>query len=310
MPSLTLDPVREAFSHLPPPVVVFNKSHSGSRLLTELIAASGVFMGAHVNKSHDSVDVLELAEALVKGYYPTYGRLWDDTLTPDQQLTDLAQRVFERHLQGYPGGRWGWKLCETTYIVPVVDYCFPGARFIHLVRDGRDVAFSDHHAPDSDFWRKAYFNTDRIRTWRGMRLTPQAYRRQSHLYNARHWLNSVEVGRNYAAMLRERCLEIRYEDLCLRFDATARRLLDFLNAPHPDAAIHAVQSSVRTTSVGKHRRQPPRKQREVLSITKPLLLSFGYLKADPERPRLSLWHSRRMDDLIDRYRKRLRRRSR
>jgi len=60
MPSPTLDPVRDAFAHLSPPVVVFNKSHSGSRLLAELISASGIFMGAHVNESRDSLDIFEL----------------------------------------------------------------------------------------------------------------------------------------------------------------------------------------------------------------------------------------------------------
>ena len=42
------------------------------------------------------------------------------------------------------------------------------ARYIHLIRDGRDVAFSDHHAPDKAFWRKVYFNTDRIRDLAGV----------------------------------------------------------------------------------------------------------------------------------------------
>lgn len=307
MPSPTLDTVRQAFASLASPVVVFNKSHSGSRLLAELISASGVFLGAHVNESRDSLDVLELAVTLVERYYPDYGRLWDEAEEADEELAALAMSVFERHLEGFPGGRWGWKLCETTFVLPVVDYCFPGARFIHLVRDGRDVAFSDHRAPDNDFWRKVYFNTNRIRSWRGMRLTPQAYRRRSHLYNAAHWMNSVTVGRNYAAMLRDRCLEVRYEDLCLRFDATARRVLEFIDAPQPDAALHAVESRVRTASIGKYRWQPRRRQERVLAVTKPLLLSLGYLQADPEPARFSLWHSRHMDDLIDRLRKRWRR---
>lgn len=307
MPSPTLDPVRQAFAGLAPPVVVFNKSHSGSRVLAELISSSGIFLGAHVNESGDSLDALELAVTLVERYYPDYGRLWDETEEADQELAALAMRVFKRHLEGFPGGRWGWKLCETTYVLPVVDYCFPGARFIHLVRDGRDVAFSDHRAPDSNFWRKVYFNTDRIRSWQGMRLTPQAYRRRSYLYNAIHWMNSVSVGRDYAAMLRERCLEVRYEDLCLRFDVTARRVLEFLNASQSDAALRALESRVRTVSIGKFRQQPRRRQERVLAVTKPLLLSLGYVQVDPEEPRFSLWHSRRMDDLIDRSRKRWRR---
>ena len=68
-------------------------------------------------------------------------------------------------------------------------------RVIHLVRDGRDVAFSDHRGPDNAFWRRIHFDTDRIATWRGLRLTGPAYRRRPHLYNAAHWSNAVRVAR-------------------------------------------------------------------------------------------------------------------
>ncbi|MNC92515.1 hypothetical protein D3C83_89620 [compost metagenome] len=94
----------------------------------------------------------------------------------------------------------------------------------------------------------------------------------------------------------------------MHFDATARLVLEFLGAPDPEAALRAVGSGVRSESVGKYRQQSARKQRQALAITKPLLLSLGYLDADIEPPRPSLWHSRSMDDLIDRYKKRFSRR--
>ena len=57
--------LRDELCALPPPIVVFNKSHSGSRLLARVLAAGGVFMGAHLNASHDSLDLLPLVEYLV-----------------------------------------------------------------------------------------------------------------------------------------------------------------------------------------------------------------------------------------------------
>lgn len=304
----TFDPLRTAFEGTEVPVIIFNKSHSGSRMLAELVAASGVFLGSHVNESYDSLDLLELVNALVENYYPDYGPLWNPKMPADTKLADLACRAFNSHLGGVArSASWGWKLCETVYILPVLNYCFPGARYIHLIRDGRDVAFCDHRAPDNPFWRKVYFNTHRIRTFRGRRLTPQSYRRNSAIYNALHWQNSVTLGRNFGMMLRDQYMEVRYEDLCLNFEATARRVLDFINAPRPDDALHAVQSKVYVTSVGKYQQQPERRVRDVMAILKPLLLSLGYLENDPEPPRLSLWHSRTMDNLIDRWRKRQRR---
>jgi hypothetical protein len=70
--------------------------------------------------------------------------------SPVDTLPALVREVMRRHLEGFDAGAarpWGWKLCETTYAVPVIDFLFPGAKFIHLIRDGRDVAFCDHHAP-------------------------------------------------------------------------------------------------------------------------------------------------------------------
>lgn len=290
-----LTALRDELAQLPPPVVVFNKSHSGSRLLTELLAAAGVFMGAEQNASRDALPVLEVVEALVRRYYPDYAPLWDPEHEPDPALVPLVRTALARHLAGHEPGRgapWGWKLCESVYALPVIDGLFPGARFVHLVRDGRDVAFCDHKGPTDAFWRKVYFDTERMRTFRGMPLDPGWYRRRAHVFNAQHWVNSVRVGRAYGAMLRERCLEVRYEDLCRDFPATATRVLHFTGAPRAGEAIERLAPSVRATSIGKHRLRPPSALAEVVEIEKPLLLALGYLRADPEPPRRSPWNLR------------------
>ena len=305
MTSPTLDGFRDAVAHYGPPVILFNKSHSGSRLLTDLFAGAGIAMGAHLNTSRDSLDVLELVEYLVTRYYPDYSPLWAAGQPPDQELQRLIHRVFAQHLEGVPAGRrWGWKLCETVYILPVLDYCFPGAQFVHLIRDGRDVAFCDHKAPDSPFWRKVYFNTDRIRTHGGLRLSAQAYRRRSHLYNAIHWSNSVATGRAYGAMLRERYLEVRYEHLCRDLPGAATPLLAAVGVANPAAAIDRVQATVFESSVGKFRQYPAAWVSRVTAIEKPLLLQLGYLDRDTEAASGWPWHSPWTDMLVDRWRRR------
>jgi hypothetical protein len=272
--------VREELGALPAPIVVFNKSHSGSRLLARLLEEGGIFMGAHRNGSGDSVDVLKLVEYLVTQYYPDYAPLWDGGVV-DDALPELVREVFSSHLGGFSGnGSWGWKLCETSHILPVVDYLFPSARYIHLVRDGRDVAFSDHRAPNRPFWKKIYFNTDGISAWRGLKFHSRDYARRSHIYNALHWVNSVTVGRFYGAMLRERCLEVRYEDLCGDYDNCARRVLAFAGVEETAGAIEAVRPGVHQESLHKYLRQPKDKVREVVEIAKPMLLAMGYMEPD------------------------------
>jgi len=280
---LGLAKLRDELAGIAPPVVIFNKSHSGSRLLGSLIEAAGVFMGAHQNDSKDSWDVLPLVEHLVVEHYPDYAPLWSGTAA-DTALPEIARTAFKNHLEGFEGGSapWGWKLCETTYILPVIDFLFPRAKYIHLIRDGRDVAFSEHRAPNRPFWKKVYFNTDRISTWRGLRFHRRDYARRGHIYNALHWVNSVSVGRAYGAMLRERCLEVRYEALCEDFEKTAQQVLSFLevDAGKVKEAIVRVGPQAHRGAVHKHLRQPQAIVREVVEIEKPLLLSLGYLEPD------------------------------
>lgn len=273
----------QSVSGLPPPIIIYNKSHSGSRLLAGLLESGGIFLGSHLNESRDSLDVLRLVEWLVTRHYPDYGPLWEDP-SEIAALAEVSRSVFASHTAGRAYGQpWGWKLCETSHILPVVDRLFPGAKYIHLVRDGRDVAFSDHQAPNTPFWRKIYFDTDRIRWWEGDRLKKEQYVRRPHVYNALHWVNSVRVGRTYGAMLRERLLEIRYEALCQSFETVAEKALRFAGVAEPAPAIRSIAPSVKTASIGKFRAAPAAAQREVLAIEKPLLLSLGYLTEDPER---------------------------
>jgi len=310
MSSPTLNSFRDHFSRYRPPIIVFNKSHSGSRVLARLLESAGVFMGSHLNESYDSVDILKLVEYLVTHYYPDYSALWDPRSRHDIELSRLFETVFQKHLErlnGNTGRPWGWKLCETVYALPVLDYCFPGARFIHLIRDGRDVAFCDHKAPDDPFWRKVYFNTENIRTYSGLRLTPQAYRRQSHVFNAIHWVNSVSIGRNFGAMLRERYAEIRYEDLCRNFVPTATKLFEAIGIEATERAIKDTEAAMYVSSIGKHKTFPRRSVDTVVRIEKPLLLSLGYLESDPEPAADFLWRSHLADKLMDRWKRRSRR---
>lgn len=304
MTSPTLDAFRDAMSGCPHPVVAFNKSHSGSRLLAELLHASGISMGAHVNESWDSLDVLEVVEYLVTTYYPDYSPLWRADLPPDRHLQGLIGRAFASHrLNMSNGSPWGWKLCETAYILPVLDYCFPGARYVHLIRDGRDVAFSDHKGPDSPFWRKVYFNTDRVRACHGLRLSAQAYRRRPHEYNALHWVNSIRIGRDFGAMLRERYVEVRYEELCADFEAVSSSLLAAVGAPRAGEAISHLKSQVSAASVGKFRNASAQMLRRVIEIEKPLLLELGYLHEDPASARPAFRLGSAIDRVLDRWRR-------
>jgi hypothetical protein len=279
----SLPAARAWTSTLPPPVVIFNKSHSGSRLLAGLVSAAGIYMGAHQNESGDSEDLLELVEYVVERHYPDFHGLWREGGIADSGIGALVARVFRRHLGGSEAPRWGWKLCETAYVLPLIDYLFPQALYLHLIRDGRDVAFTDHVPPFNRFWQKIYTDSAGMRYWRGLwfgRISKLAYRIDPLPYNVQHWINSVTVGRHFGAMLRDRYMETRYEDLCLRFEEEALRILSFIHAQDKQKAIEQLRPSVTVGAVGKYRRRPPWQRWRAERLAGPLLIELGYL---PER---------------------------
>ena len=109
-------PLSSAFA-FPPPIVVINTAHSGSRLLARMLMDAGVYMGANLSDSLDCLEMLPLVEHAV---------LASRTGVPagpeldDPQSRRLAERHFDKHLAHIGGSRrWGWKLCETLLIVPL-----------------------------------------------------------------------------------------------------------------------------------------------------------------------------------------------
>ena len=254
------------------PVIVFNASHSGSRLLALMLKRLGVFMGSNLNESEDSLDLFDLVRYIVERHAPDFSGLFCDG---DLGLPLRAQAAVSAHLaERPPGQRWGWKLPETGHVLPVMSRLFPEARCIHLVRDGRDVAFSPFLAPKAAFWRKIYFNDDRIGSWRGHAMSQRAYRAHGHVFNAARWVNSVTLGRAHGAMLGERYLEVRYEALVADPPGELSRLAAFLGVEPPSPALAC--ADVRSQSVGKWRQRPAREVEEVRAVLEPTLAAFGY----------------------------------
>src|SRR5271156_91280 len=113
-----LDEAARALAPLGPPVIVFSASHSGSRLLALMLQRLGVFMGSHLNESEDSLDVFDLVRYLVECHAPDYSNLF---CNGDATLRPRALAAFRGHLVDRPRGRrWGWKLPETSHVMPVM----------------------------------------------------------------------------------------------------------------------------------------------------------------------------------------------
>ena len=267
-----LDAIAAALAVHGPPIVVYNASHSGSRLLTRMLAHMGVYMGANLNASEDSIEMAELVEHVILEHAPDFSGLFAEG---DPLLGELALSAVAAHLAERPAlARWGWKLCETGHALPVIARLFPAARFVHLIRDGRDVAFSTFVAPKHPYWRKIHFNTAELRSWQGLALSQRAYRANEPLFNAARWANSVSLGRAHGAMLGDRYCEVRYEALVTQPARVAQELAARLDLPAPGIESRAFEIDV--TRVGKWRAEDPDDLGEVCDLIGPTLSAFDY----------------------------------
>ena len=119
------------------------------------------------------------------------------------RLRDLVEMVYRWHMEVDGKKRWGDKTPAYIEIVPALAAMFDDAKFIHLIRDGRDVAKS--------FQRQG---------WHGPWM---------HGY-AREWLRAAELDRKLGKTpLNERILRVRYEDLVLHPEATLRGICAFID---------------------------------------------------------------------------------
>jgi hypothetical protein len=100
---------------------------------------------------------------------------------------DVIDAVFMAYADSRGKRRWGDKTPAYVRSIPLLARLFPDSRFVHVIRDGRDVALSYLSVPwgPSDIWLAA-----------------------------RRWKHDVSAGRRDGARLpTSRYLEVRYEDV-------------------------------------------------------------------------------------------------
>ncbi|GFG73626.1 sulfotransferase [Mycobacterium botniense] len=122
--------------------------------------------------------------------------------------------------QGKP--RWAEKTPQNTRYMLTLGEIFPEARFIHVLRDGRDVACSllTMEWSDSATGRKLDYV-------------------QNMAAAARYWRDTVLQARSLARhpSLAGRVLEVRYEDLVNHTETTMRTVLAFLGEQWDEAVL-------------------------------------------------------------------------
>lgn len=254
-----------------PPIVIGATGGSGSRVFREVLQRSGVFMGRRLNESGDAMDFEPFLDAYINRLLEAVRRL-------DYRFEDLprrlgrgAVRAFEKALATFqadmdPGAGWGWKNPRSMYVLPIIHRVFPDIRFVHVIRDGRDMALS----VNQNQLRKhggAFFGVDSVE------LTPSA---SAALWSAAN----LQVAAWGEETLKDNYVRLRLEDVCADPLGNVATLIDRFDLPIKDPEYVAAGVHIPQT-LGRWRSADPALVAEISGAAQPGLSAFGYLPRTP-----------------------------
>jgi len=197
------------------PVVIGGSGGSGTRVLSELLMMSGFYMGARQNVSCDALDFVGFYDQWLNKY--GFGRSAMSTMDESSMHAVFKQSMdrFNEGLNLSDSLDWGWKNPRSMLILPFLNDCLPDMKFIHLVRDGRDMVCSKNK---NQFEKHG----DLI-----LSDTQQGYSAEEKAMY--FWSESNMLVAEYGeAFMGERYMRIRFEDLCLHTEKTLNGLESFL----------------------------------------------------------------------------------
>lgn len=253
------------------PLLIGATGGSGTRALHGALGEAGFFVGARVNHAGDAMDFEPFLDDIINP-------VLRETRSLDYALNDLPQGLKQAATVGFAAAlrryvsekprkqlHWGWKNPRSMYILPIVEAACPELHFLHLVRDGRDMALSDNqNQPNKHYdalFGEAYSGEDpknAIRLWSAANA------------QVADWGERV-LGRRY--------MRIRFEDLCDAPDKVLQAALvggGFGKDLAKRVGRAADEVIRRPDSVGRWRELPAGDADALTEIAAAALARFGY----------------------------------
>lgn len=259
---------------LPPPAFIFACGRSGTTVLGKVF---GLHEGvAYLREPYHLWAAIEPALDVTNLHVRTQPRLWWD----QSQVTDAMRTRFARLILGERERSGRRVLIEKTphnvYRIGMLEALTHGdGRFIHIVRDGVDVARSIDRLASNQPYKMAG-RADYNQWWGSNNLKWQRLEAEGPAHGhftagavaqlisnaqrgAYEWLTSLGEADRWRATLGERLLEITYRDLTRDTKGVFARLAEHVGAAAPDewlAQAEAMVSPERKNKGGELRLPP------------------------------------------------------
>jgi len=260
------------------PIVIGATGGSGTRVVHGILREAGLFMGVdpRLNHAGDAMDIEPMLDRHINPILSAAGSL-------DYRIEDLPATLADaaradlligvgRFLGDLPSpaARWGWKNPRCMYILPLIHELFADLKFIHLVRDGRDMATSENQNQP----RKHY-----------EALFSEALDPDDPAGSLRLWAEANGAVADWGErMLAGNYLRIRFEDLCAAPSDGVTRIVEFagFSAEQAESVRHRAASLVSPPDgLGRWRDLPHEVTDALTRQGANVLERFGYI-SDPD----------------------------
>lgn len=274
-------------THLPDQVFIVGMNGSGTTMLLDHLSNHSLLFGypgetkclpyfiTHQSKYGDLADDQNFLQLWHDLTWSISGRTApgpDRIPVPDnwRELQRTAASIFNHVMFLFAKAKGKQIWCEKTpmhvHHLSLLAEAFPNAKFIHVIRDGRDCAASFH--------RRWKFNP--LRT---------IYR----------WKIAVRAGRAQGQVLGSRYHEVHYEDVTKEPEKSLRSICNFLGIPFEESMLTAARSRPEVTGSTAKLIAPNERRatsyfrsaqlQRIDLISGKCLAEFGYLSSHPDGDR-------------------------
>ncbi len=242
------------------PVVIGGTGGSGTRTISRILTHAAFSLGENLNVANDSLDLAAFLHHWVPQWVEAGGQDLGGNRQERMDRHFLAALVRLRGENPQEKDNWLIKNPRLMFILPFVNRHFPTFKFVHLVRDGRDMAFSGNQG------QLAYL---------GSKFLEHPVDKTNPVHSAELWAKAnMEIHHYGKTILNGRYLQIRFEDLCHQPQETATKLFHFLG--QKGDVVEASAEITPPSSLGRWKKEPSHLLSLVQKACQPALDAFGY----------------------------------
>lgn len=258
-----------ALDRVGPPVIALARGGSGSRLLSALLQDLGLWFGPEITPAGDTRGMID---AIYRAVLSRHQR------RADWQRAEIVPRLRAAAAtlvrESPDATAWGFKLPESLLIVPQLDQAFPGARYVHMIRDPLSTCLRRTHMTAR--FDNAIGRTAIRAAYAHCGLPPEQSLDDSPALRMAHTTrHQIETARAHAARhLSGRWLELRFEDLLADPAATRARVGAWLGLEQTGDRLGADIDPDRARSPKVT--YPPEVARATAEALDPLRRALGY----------------------------------